>query len=77
MRARARLITSCVDYVGLPVGRILDAGCGVGLLRAPLLQALKRASYTGLEFSDYLCQRYGWRCRARSRPSARVSASSW
>jgi 2-polyprenyl-3-methyl-5-hydroxy-6-metoxy-1,4-benzoquinol methylase len=61
MRARARLITSCVDYVGLPVTRILDAGCGVGLLRTPLLQVLKRASYTGLEFSDYLCQRYGWR----------------
>jgi SAM-dependent methyltransferase len=61
MRARARLITSCVDYVGLPVTRILDAGCGVGLLRTPLLQVLKRASYTGLEFSEYLCQRYGWR----------------
>jgi 2-polyprenyl-3-methyl-5-hydroxy-6-metoxy-1,4-benzoquinol methylase len=61
MRGRARLITSCVDYVGLPVTKILDAGCGVGLLRTPLLQVLKRASYTGLEFSDYLCQRYGWR----------------
>jgi 2-polyprenyl-3-methyl-5-hydroxy-6-metoxy-1,4-benzoquinol methylase len=60
MRARARLIASCADYIGLPVGKILDAGCGVGLLRTPLLQGLKRASYTGLEFSDYLCQRYGW-----------------
>ena len=61
MHARARLIAGCVDYVGLPVAKILDAGCGVGLLRAPLLHGLKRASYTGLEFSDYLCQRYGWR----------------
>src|SRR3984893_18202943 len=60
MRARARLITSCIDYIGMPVAKILDAGCGVGLLRRPLLQGLKRASYTGLEFSDYLCQRYGW-----------------
>jgi 2-polyprenyl-3-methyl-5-hydroxy-6-metoxy-1,4-benzoquinol methylase len=60
MRARARLITSCVGYIGMPVAKILDAGCGVGLLRTPLLQGLKRASYTGLEFSDYLCQRYGW-----------------
>jgi 2-polyprenyl-3-methyl-5-hydroxy-6-metoxy-1,4-benzoquinol methylase len=60
MRARARLIAGCVDYIGLPVGKILDAGCGVGLLRAPLLRGLKRASYTGLEFSDYLCRRYGW-----------------
>ena len=60
MRARARLITACLGYIGLPVGSILDAGCGVGLLRTPLLQVLKRASYTGLEFSDYLCRRYGW-----------------
>ena len=61
MHARARLIAGCVDYVGLPVAKILDAGCGLGLLRAPLLHGLKRASYTGLEFSEYLCQRYGWR----------------
>src|ERR1700682_3308693 len=60
MRARARLISGCVDYIGLPVAKILDAGCGVGLLRPPLLQRLRRASYTGLEFSEYLCDRYGW-----------------
>ncbi len=60
MRARARLIAGCLDYVGLPIAKILDAGCGVGMLRVPLLRSLTRASYTGLEFSDYLCQRYGW-----------------
>jgi 2-polyprenyl-3-methyl-5-hydroxy-6-metoxy-1,4-benzoquinol methylase len=61
MRARARLIAGCVQYLGLPVRRILDAGCGVGLLRAPLKRALRSADYVGLEFSPYLCQRYGWR----------------
>jgi SAM-dependent methyltransferase len=61
MSARARLIASCVDYFGLPVSRILDAGCGVGMLRAPLQRALRRADYVGLEYSAYLCQRYGWR----------------
>jgi len=61
MSARARLIASCVDYVGLPVSRILDAGCGVGMLRTPLKRALRRADYVGLEYSAYLCQRYGWR----------------
>jgi 2-polyprenyl-3-methyl-5-hydroxy-6-metoxy-1,4-benzoquinol methylase len=61
MRARARLIVGCVQYVGLPVARILDAGCGVGLLRAPLKRAWRAADYVGLEFSDYLCRRYGWR----------------
>jgi len=61
MHARARLIVGCVQYVGLPVARILDAGCGVGLLRAPLRRAWRTADYVGLEFSEYLCRRYGWR----------------
>jgi 2-polyprenyl-3-methyl-5-hydroxy-6-metoxy-1,4-benzoquinol methylase len=60
VRARARLIVGCVDYLGLPVGSILDAGCGVGSMRTPLLRSFKRAEYTGVEVSDYLCQRYGW-----------------
>jgi SAM-dependent methyltransferase len=62
MRARANLIVGCVNYVGLPVGSILDAGCGVGLLRTPLLRAFRRADYTGVEVSEYLCERYGWHC---------------
>jgi len=61
MVARARLIAACVQYVGLPVKSILDAGCGVGLLRAPLLRGLRPARYVGLEVSAYLCRRYGWR----------------
>jgi SAM-dependent methyltransferase len=61
MQARARMIVGCVQYVGLPVARILDAGCGVGLLRAPLKRAWRAADYVGLEFSEYLCRRYGWR----------------
>ncbi len=61
MRDRAALIAATVKYAGLPVRRILDAGCGVGLLRAPLLLRLPRAEYTGLETSAYLCKRYGWR----------------
>jgi SAM-dependent methyltransferase len=60
MRARARLIGAYADHVGLPVLQVLDAGCGTGLLRAPLLRLLPRATYTGLEASDYLCNRYGW-----------------
>jgi 2-polyprenyl-3-methyl-5-hydroxy-6-metoxy-1,4-benzoquinol methylase len=59
-RNRARLIAAHADYIGLPVKRILDAGCGTGMLRAPLLKQLKRATYTGMETSEYLCERYGW-----------------
>ena len=60
MRARARLIGAFSAHIGLPVRRILDAGCGTGLLRAPLLRALPKAAYVGLEASEYLCRRYGW-----------------
>jgi SAM-dependent methyltransferase len=60
VRARATLIAAFVEHVGLPVRRILDAGCGTGRLRATLLRRLKRATYTGLDTSEYLCARYGW-----------------
>jgi SAM-dependent methyltransferase len=60
MRARARLIGAFIAHIGLPVRRILDAGCGTGLLRTPLRRALPKAAYVGLESSEYLCRRYGW-----------------
>ena len=62
-RARARLIAAFADLAGVPVGRILDAGCGIGRLKRPLLERFPRAEYVGLEVSEYLCRRYGWeRC---------------
>lgn len=61
MRARARLIAAFVAHLGLPVRRILEAGCGTGLLRAELRKLLPRAHYTALEASAYLCRRHGWR----------------
>jgi SAM-dependent methyltransferase len=54
------LIAGITDYLGLRVRRILDAGCGVGLLRAPLLEHYRRARYDGLEASPFLCSRHGW-----------------
>ncbi|HET9862493.1 MAG TPA: class I SAM-dependent methyltransferase [Steroidobacteraceae bacterium] len=60
MRARARLIAAYARHIGLPVRHVLDAGCGIGLLRAPLQSAFPHARYTGLENSEYLCRRYGW-----------------
>lgn len=60
MAARGRLIAAYVELVGCSARSILDVGCGTGLLRAPLQRALPRATYTGLEISDYLCERYGW-----------------
>jgi SAM-dependent methyltransferase len=60
MQARARLIAAYSLHTGLPVRRILDAGCGTGLLRPWLKRYLPRAVYTGIEASEYLCQRFGW-----------------
>jgi SAM-dependent methyltransferase len=60
MNARAKLIAAYAGHIGLPVRRMLDAGCGIGLLRAPLQRAFPRSEYVGLEYSEYLCKRYGW-----------------
>ncbi len=60
MGDRARLIAAILRHARVPVRRILDAGCGIGLLRKPFAEVLPRARYVGLESSDYLCARYGW-----------------
>jgi SAM-dependent methyltransferase len=60
MRSRARLIGAILSHAQVPVRSILDAGCGVGLLRKPFAEILPRARYTGLDASEYLCARYGW-----------------
>jgi trans-aconitate methyltransferase len=60
MRARAQLIIAYAGHVGLPVRRMLDAGCGTGMLRKPFEKAFPKATYTGLDVSEYLCERYGW-----------------
>ena len=60
MRAKARMIAAVLDRCELPVRSVLDAGCGVGTLRAGFAKRWPAAVYTGLERSEYLCARYGW-----------------
>jgi SAM-dependent methyltransferase len=60
MERRADLVAAFVRHGEYPVKRILDVGCGLGLKRAALLRHFPKASYTGLEVSEYLCTRYGW-----------------
>ncbi len=60
-RARARLIAAFLEHFGVPVRTVLDAGCGIGQLRATLQRHLRRVTYVGLEASEYLCRRYGWK----------------
>src|SRR5262245_10314062 len=58
--ARANAVAALLKHIELPVRTILDAGCGLGWMRAPLLRAFPRAKYTGLEVSEHICERYGW-----------------
>src|SRR5690606_19216379 len=49
-----------LQYLRLPVRRVLDMGCGVGLWRPLVERLLPGAQYHGVEYSEYLCERYGW-----------------
>jgi 2-polyprenyl-3-methyl-5-hydroxy-6-metoxy-1,4-benzoquinol methylase len=60
MRNRAALIAAALRQCQIPIRSILDAGCGIGLLRKPFKQLLPRARYVGLEASEYLCSRFDW-----------------
>lgn len=53
-------VCSYLQYVRVPVQRVLDVGCGIGLWRDAIAQHFPQASYHGVEYSEYLCQRYGW-----------------
>jgi len=60
MAGRAEAVAAIVKQLDVPVHRILDAGCGLGWMRAALRKAFPRATYAGLEVSEHLCRRYGW-----------------
>lgn len=53
-------VCSYLRYLRVPVQRVLDVGCGIGLWREALATHMPGARYHGLEYSTYLCQRYGW-----------------
>ena len=57
---RAAFISSYLVYLGLPVSRVLDIGCGLGRTLAGLQSAFPEARCTGVEFSAYLCEEQGW-----------------
>jgi SAM-dependent methyltransferase len=55
-----RFVCGYLGYMGLPVRRVLDAGCGLGYWRSVVAQHYPRARYTGIELSEYLCRELGW-----------------
>lgn len=58
--ARGDYVFAYLKYIGQPVKRVLDLGCGVGHWCEIIGQHFPKASYQGVEVSEYLCQRYGW-----------------
>ncbi|WP_353235958.1 methyltransferase [Diaphorobacter ruginosibacter] len=53
-------VCSYLSYLRVPVERVLDIGCGIGLWRESVARHFPGASYQGVELSGYLCQRFGW-----------------
>jgi trans-aconitate methyltransferase len=60
LERRATTVAALMNQLEIPVERILDAGCGLGWMRRPLLRTFKDARYVGLEVSEHLCSRMGW-----------------
>lgn len=60
VRRQVAFVSAYLRHMDLPVQRILDLGCGLGLMREPLLEAFPRARYTGVEWSHHLCEKLGW-----------------
>ena len=54
VKHRARMIAAHADYVGLPVRRILDAGCGTGYLSAKLRD--RGARVTGVDLAGRMVE---------------------
>ena len=53
-------VCSYLQYLRVPVARVLDVGCGIGLWRDVVARHFPAASYHGVEVSEYLCGRFGW-----------------
>lgn len=60
-RSLADFVCGYLIYMGLPIRRVLDMGCGLGAWKSELKRHFPRARYTGVERSDYLCKRFGWK----------------
>ena len=56
----ADFVCSYLKHIGQPVTQVIDMGCGMGFWRKGIERHFPEASYTGVERSDYLCERMGW-----------------
>lgn len=59
-KRQAEFIAAYLAYLDMRVHRLIDVGCGIGNVLRALARVYPRAETTGVEYSDYLCERYGW-----------------
>jgi len=57
---QAGFISGYLRYLEVPVRRILDVGCGLGRVLTAMSDQYPNARTQGVEFSEYICGRYGW-----------------
>ncbi|MES2951390.1 MAG: class I SAM-dependent methyltransferase [Pseudomonadota bacterium] len=53
-------VCSYLKFIRVPVLRVLDVGCGIGLWRDVVKRHFPQAQFHGVEYSEYLCGRFGW-----------------
>lgn len=53
-------VCSYLQFLRVPVRRVLDVGCGIGLWRDVVKRHYPHAQFHGVEYSAYLCERFGW-----------------
>ena len=53
-------VCSYLQFIRVPVRRVLDVGCGIGLWRDVIKRHYPHAEFHGVEYSEYLCGRFGW-----------------
>ena len=59
-RRQAAFVAAFLRHLRIPVRRIVDLGCGVGTTLRALGREFPGARLQGVEWSDYLCETYGW-----------------
>ena len=58
---QAAFIAAYLDYLEVPVRRIADIGCGLGRVLRALGARYPNAKTVSVEFSEYVCERHGWK----------------
>jgi SAM-dependent methyltransferase len=53
-------VCSYLQFLRVPLRRVLDVGCGIGLWRGLIQRHYPHAQFHGVEYSEYLCARFGW-----------------